>query len=241
MWYGLGAVMCLIAAGIIAAHWHCRSTKGGWSKSSWLVVLLLLAVSSLYCLWYYAREFYRLSPDLADSGLALTTIDLISGIALATILIAAGAYRIAVNRSIRATVRADIAHDIEQSAFHESVPGLLLLASIACYSIAIEVLQFVTYNSMLGTPTVARYVIMLIYPTSLLRIAIAVASLQLCWIRWRSRTQIVPDELFGLSARAFLQAFIMLTCIVAVGIPTVRGFAFTLWLGPYDLLSIFGY
>jgi len=241
LWFGLGANICLIAAGTIAAHWPEHWSNRGWSITRWVAVLLLLFIPGLYCYSYYGQELYRLSPDMAEAGLALTTTDLVAGIELAIIAIAAGAYRFGRIREMGIAMATDIGKDIEQKAFHESLPGLVLLAGNACYFLAIEVMEFVNYERIGGTPTLFRYVSMLCYPTSLLRIAIAVASLQFCYIRWRNRSRIIPEELTALSPKGFLEGGVMLACVVAIGIPTLRAFAFTLWLGPYNLLQIFGY
>ena len=102
-------------------------------------------------------------------------------------------------------------------------------------------LEFINYESMLGAPTLFRYAAMVCYPTSLLRIAIAVASLQLCWTRWRNRSRMISDELIGLSPKRFFEACLVLASLVVTGIPAIQAFVFTLWLGPFNIRSLFGY
>jgi hypothetical protein len=50
--------------------------------------------------------------------------------------------------------------------------------------------------------------------------------LQLVWLRWRS---------------AFLRNWAELTALLVVGVSTLSAFAFNLWLGPWNLLRLFGY
>jgi hypothetical protein len=66
------------------------------------------------------------------------------------------------------------------------------------------------------------------------------ATLQLCWIRWSNRSRMVAWEITGLSAKSFVVAWITLAAILVVGVPALKAVAFQLWLGPYDLLPIFG-
>jgi hypothetical protein len=76
-------------------------------------------------------------------------------------------------------------------------------------------------------------------PMLLLAIATLIVTIQLCWLRWKTRSQAVPWVLRPLSPQLFGEGWIMLALVVIAGIPTVRAFAFLLWLGPYNFPNFF--
>lgn len=241
LWLAFGSILCLLAAGATTARLRARPNSGrGATWLKLLTVLLFLIPPSIFCYWYYSGEFHRLSPEMAGAGLALIWWDWLAGALVATILVTAAAYRIGKTESVIATVDADLARDTDRHAFHESFPCLLLLAANAIYALAVLVIEMLQYDSFLGVPTVGRYISMFCYPTTLLTLATCVASLQLCWTRWKSRHQTVPWEIAGLSPLAFFQGWFVLALILVAAIPTLRGFAFILWLGPIDLLPLLG-
>jgi len=203
-------------------------------------VLLLLIPPSIFCYWYYTFEFHRLSPEMADVGLAMIWWDWLAGAWTATILVTAAAYRIGVADSPQATIVANIAQDSELDAFHESFPGLLLLAVYALYELVRYGITMIEVASAFGPINFARCIDILCDPPALLTLITSIASVQLCWIRWRRREQIVAWKIAGLSQTDFFQGWIALASILVVAIPTLRAFAFILWLGPIDLLPFVG-
>jgi hypothetical protein len=82
---------------------------------------------------------------------------------------------------------------------------------------------------------------MLCNPISLLALALLIVTLQLCRVRWTRRSQSVAWKLDGLPRRQFLQYCAALALLLIVGIPTLYAFTFIVWLGPWNLLSLYGY
>jgi hypothetical protein len=203
--------------------------------------LLLLIPPIAFCIWYHRYEFYRLSPDIAGAGLALTSVDLLAGAVLATFAVTAGAYSLATKSEPVSIISPDLSVDLDRKAFHESFLVLLLLILNACVVLFSLVSSILTYKPFLGSLTSGRFASFFCYPTSLLGLATLAVIIQLCWARWKSRSQVVPWVLHALSPQRFGAGWIMLALLVVVGIPTVRAFAFLLWLGPYNLGQLFGF
>jgi hypothetical protein len=238
-WFGLGAAVSLFAASLFTIWPH----KLTLSKSLYVIRLLVFAtlmiVPTAYCWWFYAYEFPRLSPDVASVGLALTRFDLVCGIGVALILVAASAYRLAATSSTKVVIRANMAKEIDRAALHESLPALILFALIGTSFIVSLVVSLFTAPWRSAVRNVLTFVSTICYPPFLLPLAITIAGLQLCWIRWRRRGEIVPEVLIGLSPTRFVASSLMIAWILAAGVPALRAFAFTAWVGPYDLLPLF--
>jgi hypothetical protein len=67
------------------------------------------------------------------------------------------------------------------------------------------------------------------------------ASFQLIWLRWQFRSRAVPWKMTGLSRPAFLRNLAALILLLIVAVPNLNAFAFILWLGPWNLMRLFGY
>ena len=130
LWFGLGAAVSLFAAFLITIWPRTLTLNASRSATRLLVFTILMIVPTTYCWWWYAREFPRLSPDVAGVGLAHTRFDLACGIGVALIFVAASAYRLAVTTSTRVVVRPNMVEDIDRTALHESLPALVLFALI---------------------------------------------------------------------------------------------------------------
>jgi hypothetical protein len=241
IWFGLGAIVCLFGAIALVIHLRDRLYWPSVRPYKWLLFLLLAIPSAAFCVWYYCYEFYRLSPDMAGVGLGLRRFDLITGGLLAAIAVTAGSYLLAVESEPATTITADLSVDLAQKSFYESFLVLVLLALSAGWSILYLAWEILKYDPMLGTFTVGRFISFFCYPTSLLLLATVAATIQLCWARWKTRSEAVLWILHALSPRRFCESWIMLALLVVVGIPTVRAFVFLLWLGPFNLPSLFGF
>jgi hypothetical protein len=239
LWFGLGAAVSLFAALLITTFPHTFTLNARRSATRRFVFTILMFVPTAYCWWWYAREFPRLSPDVAGVGLALTRFDFACGVGVALALIAASAYRIALTPFIRVVVRPNMAEDIDRTALHESLPTLVLFALIGTSFIVSLVISLCTAPWQSAVRNVLTFVSTICYPPFLLPLAITIAGLQLSWIRWRWRNEIVPDVLVGVSPTRFVASSLMITWILAAGAPALRAFAFTAWIGPYDLLPLF--
>jgi hypothetical protein len=241
LWLVFAAVVCLCAAGAVIAHRPRAvvSTKGkSFSKS--ILVLVLVLPAAIFSFWYYSRGYHRISPEMAGAGLASGWSDWVAGACIAIVVVTAGAYRVARTDSPSAVICRDLAHDIELHSLHESVPILACLGIDAGVSLATLSKELIMYTPFRGSPTVGGYLSILYSPTNLLMIAGVLATLQLCWIRWRNRSRTVAWEITGLSAKSFAASWMSLALLVVVGIPTLHAFAFILWLGPYNLFPLLG-
>jgi hypothetical protein len=239
LWFGLGAAVSLFAALLITISPHKLTLNKSRYSIRLLVFVILMIVPTAYCWWWYAYEFPRLSPDIAGVGLALTRFDLVCGIGVALALVAASSYRLAMTPSTKVIIRANMAEDIDRTAFHESLPTLVLFILIGVSFIVWLITSLYTAPWQSAVRNVITFVSTICYPPFLLPLAITIAGLQLCWIRWRSRSEIVPDVLIGLSPTRFVASSLMIAWILAAGVPALRAFAFTAWVGPYDLLPLF--
>ena len=238
-WFGLAAVVCVIAAGLIVSE-RSKSVGSFVGRVKRAALLLgVLVIPAVYCAWYYVIEFHRISPDIAGAGLALEAFDAVAGSIIAIILVTAGAYRCASTVTQQAVIL-PIAAKAPSTAFHISSAVLILFFGYAC-SIVILTSGSMAYAPMAGRATVFHYLSMLVYPTTVLQLAIAIAIFQLCWFRWKSRSTTTNEVIFGLSNSAFNEAWLSLAAILIVGIPTLRAFAFTLWLGPFPLTQLYGF
>jgi len=240
IWFGGAAVFCVLAVGILATNRRSNLAQRPSALVRWPLFFVLLAIPGGYCVWYYNYGLARLSPDMAEAGLVFNARDLFGVIVLAALVIVAGAYRIARLPTTHITITPNMADNIEQNAFHESLPGLVLLAASACYSIVLQLMEFINYDPWIGTPSLGRYISMLCYPTMLLSAATAIGKLQFVWLRWRNRSREVTEVMYGIAPASFVESFVVLSLITIVGIPAIRAFIFTLWIGPWELLPIFG-
>jgi hypothetical protein len=241
IWFGLVAIVCLIGAIALVVHLRDEHFRPRVRPYRWLFFLLLLIPSATFCVWYHRYEFYRLSPDMAGAGLAIDLFDALAGGLIAAVAITAGAYQLAAKPSPATTICADLSVDLDRTAFHESFLVLLLLFLSACGGLFSLVSTILINEPVLGGIALGRILTYFCYPMPLLVIATLASIIQLCWVRWKTRSKVVPWKLHGLSPQAFVKSWIMLALLMIVGTPTVRAFAFLLWLGPGKVASLFGF
>lgn len=239
LWFGLAAAISLLVGLLIMIWVHKSKLNMSRYAGGMLAFTTLMTVPTAYCWWWYAREFPRLSPDMAGVGLALTRFDFVCGIVVALTLIAGIAYRIAIMPTTSVIVCPNMADDIDRTSLHESVPALFLFALIGISFIVSVIVSLSTAPWASAVRNVITFISTICYPPFLLPLTIMVAGLQLCWLRWRRRNEVVPAVLIGLSRGRFFTSSLMIAWILAAGVPAMRAFAFTAWAGPYDLLWIF--
>jgi hypothetical protein len=243
IWIGIGAVACLLAAIALVVHFRRKPSKlSVWRFLRWALFLMLLIPPIAFYIWYQRYELYRLSPDIGSVGLAIAPFDYMSGVILSFVAVTVGAYHLGKKPSLTATICDDLRLDTDRRAFHESFLGLALLVASAAanlFSIGTDIATYSNSRRMSGAPSLQDLVSVCCDPSMQLKIATIAASSQLLWTRWKKRNQAVPWTLFGLSPLLCVEGWIMLALLLVVGIPTVRAFAFLLWLGPYNLMRLF--
>lgn len=244
LWFAAAAVAALAAGGAVLIRGVRNRGIGNTPKRSVLPVILLLAIPVAFCSWYHLVGFQRLSPDLGGVGLEPTWVNWVSGLLVALVLLTAGSYRIA-RGDERTTLTPDLAHDIDRTAVHESVPFLLLIAADSLFQLAYLLIEIAnsnsTVSSILGRQVYWTFLSMFWYPLTLLSLAQVIAGLQLCWIRWRRRLLNTPWEIYGVNRTRFCQSCVVIVVLLLIGIPTLNAFSFIAWLGPFDLSTLFGY
>jgi hypothetical protein len=239
-WMAATAVATLGLASIILIG----AIRPSNSKWSWITAIaiagLLLMIPVVFCRWYYFSEFHRLSPELAGAGLEADWVQWLVGGTLAVALVTAIAYQLARSNHVE-VISADLSHQIDSAALHESVPLLFIIAIHAVYVVALQIMQVASLASWFVPRNVMFFLSFLWYPTSLLVLAQAIAGLQLCWIRFEHRNQVTRWVLPGLSHRQFVRQLVLLSLLLAVAIPTFSAFGFIAWLGPWNLRRLYGF
>ena len=94
-------------------------------------------------------------------------------------------------------------------------------------------------NSSFPTTFWGQLISMLSQPLILILLAGSIASVQLCWIRWRYRAQPVRWRLAALSRPAYYESFIATIVILAIAVPTLHAYTFICWLMPWNLTQLF--
>jgi hypothetical protein len=237
------AVVSILAAGAIFIWSSKRGNSRATLLAKYSMFALLVIPPVCFARWYYTAEFHRLSPEIADVGLAAIWTDWLIGALLVLTLATIGAYHIGRMGNKAAEITADISHNLERTAFHESFLCLAIIGIKGIAMVGLYIASAISAYSMFGrSPPVWSYAtLMLSNPPSLLALALMIATFQIIWARWRSRTGKVAWKLRGLSRSAFLRNAAALTILLIVAIPTLNAFAFILWLGPWNLLRLFGY
>ena len=241
-WTSLAACGCVfLAAAFLFIANYAQRERRRLRQFGAIGFIAALSVVSGYCVWYYSIEFHRISPYMAAAGAATNGLERIAGAVVAITLVAAGAYCAARSHDTNAIVAGC---DEPQSLLppHESVLSLLMLI-IAAAIYAVE--SFRAYGSgpflpiqsigLAGVVEIAGGVFR--DPPSLLNILVGVASLELCWLRWRRRNDDVPWIIGALDGQRFAWNWVALALLAIVGIPTLSSFCFVYWLGPWQLYA----
>ncbi len=241
LWFASTALVALFAYGIMVLKLRSpsRSSHGNYLRLATFASLLLIPV--VFYSWYCKQGLERLSPEIAEAGLAMVASDWLFAVWVSVIAITAGAYWVA---RIHVSTESQYSQDISDYDFiplHESLPCLVALVLNSMYLLWVWSYALFDTSSGFGRQGILFNLSLLWYPTTLLEIAFIGASLQLCWYRWKLRNHPRPAKLYELSPKVFGQSWVALALLLAVGVPTLRAFAFIAWLGPIDFLSVFGY
>jgi hypothetical protein len=240
--FAIAAVLSLIIAGSILLRAVRRADNTSIPLRTLLAATLLLIVPCAFCAWFYVIRFPIASPDMAEAGLDTNWLDLLLGGMIGLPIAIVGADKISQSTDTR-PIQSDMAQTLDTTAFHETAPCLLLIALQSfylLYVIASCCLDF-TSGSPIGPTFYQGLVSMFSNPTILLFLAQAVAGLQLCWVRWRRRSDTVDWQLHGLSRPRFYRSVFAIAILLIIGVPTLNAFALASWMGPWKLLTLFGY
>ncbi len=226
-WLSLTSVCCVVlAAAILISMRRFKSTRIRLLCTGTFV--LLLSIAAIFCIWYYGKEFYRVSPDMADAGFVGNWFDCSGAAILVLLMISVGAARLARSNSFQ-IIQDDNAKDRRPAWVEPSWAPLLLLAAAIIY--LVEVNGYTTgfariWEILLG---------LLQEPRNLLYIALCALCLKLCWLRWRRRKDAATWKISGLNRRRFVWNLVALAILIAVAVPTISIYCFVFWLGPWYL------
>jgi hypothetical protein len=238
-WLSVGAVAALVFAGAILRILNRGATSyRGWRILGIGCFGLLLLIATAYCAWYFKIEFQRLSPDMANVGLAAGWIELASGGMIATLFVTIAAHRLSKSAGSDAQ-QSQVTID---SPLYES--PLYLAAFLGAVVVYFEeVIR--SSQSMLrlarsfGSRTISVILDVVtelsLNPFALLILAFGVLTLQLLWLRIRPRSKQTTWKIVALDQSWFLWNWAALLLLAAVGIPTISSFCFVFWLGPWYL------
>jgi hypothetical protein len=234
-WLSVGAVaiLCSAAAILFLANYLRFSRKLVAAGSA--IFLGLLAIDVVFCTWFYTKEFYRLSIDMASVGFAANWFDWTSGAVLVSILASVAAYRLSVSNRCSAENPMFLAAR-DRTYIHESFWCLLLLFAATATFYVEEIRQFASTPSFIGPAGILGFVHEhLYYPSGYITLAIFVLSIQLCWIRWKRRGQTPELALPSVPRTRFLCNWLAVELLIVVAIPTIAIYCFAFWLGPWYL------
>lgn len=241
--FAVAAVLSLIIAGSILLRTVRRSDHTSVPLRNLLAAMLLLIIPCVFCAWFYTVRFPIVSPDMAEAGLDTNWFDLLIGGALGLSIAIVSAYKIAQSREGQ-TIESDISRELDKTAFHETAPCLLLIAIHSFYQLIVITslsLDLANLSSISGASLYQALMGSFTNPLILLFLAEAVAGLQLCWIRWRRRSDTIDWQLRRLSRSRFYQSVLAIALLLIVSTPTLNAAALAVWFGPWNLLSLFGY
>jgi hypothetical protein len=243
-WFGSLALASLAAAALLLLRFVRRrdfATASLWNVAA---AVLLLAVAGTFWGWFFTTEFRVLSPELFEAGFEALSADWFAGAILAATIAGAVAYRLARPSNIDDMATIDGGPSPESIPFHQSAGCVALIGLQGLYGLFTLIQMFLTLSNTIasfpGSSSLA-WISSLCDPLTLLLIALSLASLQFCWIRWQRHTQEVPWQLAALSRAAWYKGFIVTLGLFAVGIPTLHAFSFICWLMPWNVKALFGY
>jgi hypothetical protein len=197
---------------------------------------LLLMLATGFCVWYYGFELRRISPFLAEVGLASTWLEWTAGFVVASTIITAGAHQAATSGNTHYLVLSSVNDQAERLPIYESIGCLLVfVAAVAVYTFQ-AINSYVDFSRIFNASRVAEAVVSLLRdPGSILMLALLTLSLQLCWLRWQRRAERVDWTIAAIDQRRFWTSWIALAALTCVAVPTISASVFMFWLGPWYL------
>jgi hypothetical protein len=235
-WISMAAagVVALAILNLIALLRVGKSRRNTATMISAGTFCLLLLLVTGYCVWYYGFELWRLSPFLAQIGVGSNALEWCAGIVIAAILITAGAHRAAVMKNFHTVVVGGINDQVEGPSIYESVSCLLVVVAAVAVYIFQAINTYVSFSRILSAPQVAEAVVGLLRdPSAILMLALLTLSLQLCWVRWRRRTERVDWTIAEIDLPRFWWSWVALAALTCVAVPAISSSVFMFWLGPW--------
>jgi hypothetical protein len=233
-WLSFSAIIVLLFAAIALSWIHNAAlTKKPLLMATCLFVCLV-CVAAVFCYWFYASEYYRVAPDFESVGFASNWLDWLCSAVLVAIAVSAGAYRLALRPDSHQNQQLKVCKSNNDVALHESPLSLIMLFSAAVAFFFEVARSSMNQPAILGKVTIAEKILSFLQsPESYLVIAITILSLQLCWIRWKGRNEIVAWNLIAIDRSRFNWNWLALALLAIVAVPTISIYCFTFWMGPW--------
>jgi hypothetical protein len=236
-WITSSAVVLLSMAALflVIANVGQRTRRARLVLGVGFAVTILLIAS--FCIWYYGKEFYHISPDLASAGFPGTWFDWVAAATIGGILVTAGACRLTRQHDPRILVSENISDASRDPAIHESAPGLFRLASVAIVEVLSIVKQLIDFSPIPGIGSLWQAIAYLLtsYLPFYLFLGVFILAVQFCWPRWRRRNEPFAWELVAVDRTRFFWNWVGLAMLATVGLPTLSAYSFIYWLGPWYL------
>jgi len=199
---------------------------------------LSLLIMAAFILWYYGREFQRISPDLASVSVASNPLEWAAGIVLASILVTAGAHRLSAANCSVDSIQLDLGNDDRSPFVYESLA--VLFCSVSAVVIYVTATAYTFFNAPWGliwSPMrVAEILVgMMKEPGVILMMVVLLLSVQVGVARWRKQLERTSWRIDELEPRRFVWNWIALAVLTCLAIPTIAAFLFLFWLGPWYL------
>jgi hypothetical protein len=239
-WLGSLAILGLLIGSAVLFRFVRRRNLATASLWNLAAIPPLLAVPALFSAWFFTAKFRQFSPDMFESGFEAGRIDVLSGCALGIVMAIIVAHRLACSRDFCDPPIADVSENPEKTPFHQTPAIVLVIGLFGLYSLFV-LGRVVFLDLSIPQSLAGALVSTLSEPLSLLILAQSIASVQLCWIRWRYRAQPVPWQIAAMSRAAWCEGFVATLVLLAIGIPALHAFSFICWLMPWDVKSLFGF
>lgn len=241
--FAAASMVPLGAALLIRASNRWKTTYG---KLLAVAFVLCLAVQLFYCIWFYASDYPRVSPDLAGVGFAAQRSDLFAAAVLVAVLATPTAYFLVVRSGERSVVSNNLAVDLDSRSIHETAPILIILGVGGAVNLVMSLVStlgnilFPVMSTSHLNPWMQLWMksSLIASPLLLLLIIPSLLALQLCYYRWKRRRECVPWELPALAGAAFAWNWLAVAAAIAIGAPTLAAFGFMFWLGPFNFSGL---
>ncbi len=237
-WLGALAVLGLLVGAAVLFRFIRRRNFAFASLWNLAAVPPLLAAPAIFSGWFFSTKFREFSPDMFGNGFEAGRFDWLSGCALGVTMAAIVAHKIACSRDFCDPPIANVVESPETIPFHQTPAIVIVIGLFGLYSLVM--VGGAVFTDLSPPQSVkSALVFALSEPLTLLILAQSIASVQLCWIRWRYRSQPVPWQIPAMSRAAWCEGFVATLLLLAVGIPALHAFSFVCWLMPWNMKALF--